>query len=88
MEHEGEEEFGEMFSANDSGEYTPCNDDMVRFTVQGLRDALTAAESTVKEPPHPMDEYIIQLKVMMVDWPSRLHVNLPSHGKQAWYCMC
>ena len=31
------------------------HDDMVGFTVQGLRDALTAAESTVAEPPCPMD---------------------------------
>ena len=51
MEHEGEEESGEMFSPNESGEYTPCND-VVIFTVQGLRDALTAAESTVTEPLH------------------------------------
>ena len=52
MEHEEEEESGEMFSPNESGEYTP-HDDAVRFTVQGLRDALTAAESTVTEPPRP-----------------------------------
>ena len=50
MEHEREEESQEMFSPNDSGESTPCND-MVTFTVQGLRDALMAAESTVTEPP-------------------------------------
>ena len=50
MEHEGEEESGEMFSPNESGEYTPCNDAVASFTVQGLRDALTAAESTVTEP--------------------------------------
>ena len=42
MEGEGEEESGEMFSPNESGEYTPCND-VVSFTFQGLRDALTAA---------------------------------------------
>ena len=72
MEHEGEEESGEMFSPNESGEYTPCND-AVWFTVQGLRVALTAAESTITEPPCPMDEYIIQLEVMMADWPGRLH---------------
>ena len=51
MEREGEEESGEMLSPNESGEYTPHND-MAHFTVQGLRDALTAAESTVTEPPH------------------------------------
>ena len=43
MEHEGEEESGEMLSPNESGEYMP-HDDAGRFTVQGLRDALTAAE--------------------------------------------
>ena len=62
MEREGEE----------SGEYTPC-DDVVTFTVQGLRDALTAAESSVTEPPHPTEEYIIQLEVTMADWPGRPH---------------
>ena len=72
MECEGEEESGEMFSPNESGEYT-LRDDVARFTVQGLRDALTAAESTVTEPQCPMDEYIIQLEVTMADWPSRPH---------------
>ena len=52
MEHEGEEESGEMFSPNESGEYTLHND-VVSFIVQGLRDALTVAESTVMEPLHP-----------------------------------
>ena len=70
MEHEGEEESGEMFSPNESGEYTPHND-TASFTVQGLRDALTAAESTVTELPCPTDEYIIQLEVTMVDQPGR-----------------
>ena len=50
----------------------PCND-VARLTVQGLRDTLHAAESTVTEPPHPMDEYIIQLEVMMADQPNRPH---------------
>ena len=45
--------------------------DMVSFTVQGLRDALTAAESTVTEPLCPMDEFIIQLEAMMADRPRR-----------------
>ena len=70
MDHEGEEESGEMFSPNESGEYM-SHDDMVRFPVQGLRDDLTAAECTVTEPPHPADEYIMQLVVTMVDWPGR-----------------
>ena len=72
MEHEGEGESGEMFSPNESGKYMPC-DDAVSFTVQGLRDFLTAAKSTVTEPPHPMDEFIIQLEVTMADQPGRPH---------------
>ena len=66
MEREREEESGEMFSPNKSGEYMP-HGDALSFTVQGLRDALTAAESTVTEPPCPTDEFIIQLEVTMVD---------------------
>ena len=47
--------------------------DALSFTVQGLRDALTEAESTVTGPPHPTDEFIIQLEVTMADRPGRLH---------------
>ena len=72
MEHEREEESGEMYSPNESGEYTP-HGDVPNFTVQGLRDALTKAESAVTEPPHPADEFIIQLEVTMVDQPGRPH---------------
>ena len=68
MECEREEESWEMFSSNESGEYTPHNN-AASFTVQGLRDTLTAAESTVTEQPCPMDEFIIQLEVTMVDQP-------------------
>ena len=71
MEHEREEESGEMFSPNRSEEYTP-HSDVPSFTVQGLRDALTEAESTVTGPPCPMDEFIIQLEVTIVDRPGRL----------------
>ena len=49
MECDREEEWGEMYSPNESGEYTPCGD-ALNFTVQGLRDALNEAESTVTEP--------------------------------------
>ena len=44
MECEREEESGEMFSPNESGEYMP-HGDALSFTVQGLRDALTARQS-------------------------------------------
>ena len=66
MECDGEEESGEMYSPNESGGYTPCGD-MPNFTVQGLRDALNEAESTVTEPPSLAEEFIIQLDVMMAD---------------------
>ena len=62
-----------MFSPNESGEYTP-QDDVAQFTVQGLRDALTAAEYTVTELPYPADEYIIQSEVMMADLPGQPHL--------------
>ena len=70
MEREREEELGEMFSPNESGEYMLCSD-VASFTVQGLRDALTAAESTITEPLCPTDEFIIQLEVTMADQPGR-----------------
>ena len=68
MEREREEESQEMFSPNDSGESTLCND-VATFTVQGLRDALMAAESIVTEPLCLAEEFIIQLEVTMVDQP-------------------
>ena len=67
MEHEREEESGEMYSPNES-EYMP-HGDMPTFTVQGLRDALTEVESMVTEPSPPADEFIIQLEVTMADQP-------------------
>ena len=68
MEREREEESGEMYSPNESREYT-LRGDALTFTVQGLRDALTEAESTVTEPSPPADEFIIQLEVTMADQP-------------------
>ena len=70
MECDREEELGEMYSPNESEEYTPCGD-MPNFTVQGLRDALNEAESTVTELLSLGEEFIIQLEVMMVDRPGR-----------------
>ena len=68
MECDREEESGEMYSPNKSGEYTPCGD-APNFTVQGLWDALNEAESTVTEPQSLAEEFIIQLEVTMVDRP-------------------
>ena len=66
MEHDREEESGEMYCPNESEEYRP-HGDAPSFTVQGLRDALTQAESTATGPMHPADEFIIQLEVTMVE---------------------
>ena len=52
MERDGEEESGEIFSSNESREYMLC-ENTAKFTVQGLRNALTAVESMVTEPPCP-----------------------------------
>ena len=68
MECDGEEESGEIFSPNKVGEYTLCKD-TARFTVQGLSDALNAAEAMVTKPQLPQEEYVIQLEVAMVDRP-------------------
>ena len=66
MEHDREEESGEMYSPNESGEYT-LHGDVLNFTVQGLQDALAEAESVVTVPPAPAEEFIIQLEVTMAD---------------------
>ena len=71
MEHDREEESGEMYSPNESGEYMLCSD-APNFTVQGLQDALNEAESTVTKPSPLPEEFIIQLEVTMADQPGRL----------------
>ena len=76
MECDREEELGEMYSPNESGEYTP-HGNALNFTVQGLRDALNEAESTVTELPSLAEEFIIQLEVTMADRPGRLWLCIP-----------
>ena len=66
MEPDREEESGEMYSPNESGEYTLCSD-MPNFTVRGLQDALKETEATVTEPSPLAEEFIIQLEVTMAD---------------------
>ena len=71
-----------MYSPNESGEYTPRGD-APNFTVQGLQDALTEAESTVTEPPPLTEEFVIQLDVMMgIGREGRDHQHI--HGMEAW----
>ena len=70
MECDREEESGEMYSPNESGEYM-SRSDVPNFTVQGLRDALNKTEVTVTEPSPLAEEFIIQLEVTMADQPGR-----------------
>ena len=64
----GKMQSGEMFSPNEVGEYMP-HEDTAQFTGQGLMDALTTVESTEIKQLCPLEEYVMQLEVMMVDWP-------------------
>ena len=66
MEHDGEEDSGEMLSPNEVGEYMPC-EDTGHFTAQGLWDALTAMESLVEEQMSPIEEFALLLQVMVAD---------------------
>ena len=67
MEREREEESGEMYSPNESGEYTP-HGDALTFTVQGLWDALTKAESAVTEPsPQQMNSLFSWKRLWQID---------------------
>ena len=87
MECDREEESGEMYSPNESGEYMPRGD-APNFTVQGLRDALTEAESTVTEPPPLAEEFVIQLDVMMGDRQGRPRPPAYSwNGGLVWHAL-
>ena len=68
MEHDGKDESGEMFSPDEVEEYMP-HEDEIQFTVQGLTDVLTTVKSMLTEWPHPTEEYVLQLEVIMADWP-------------------
>ena len=76
-----------MYSPNESGEYMPRGD-VPNFTVQGLRDALTEAESTVTEPPPLAEEFVIQLDVTMGDRPGRPRPPAYSwNGGLVWHAL-
>ena len=67
MEPNKSEESGKMYSLNDQGENAP-EVGMLSFSVQGLSDAFTALE-TVTEVQPPLEEFALQLEVLMVDRP-------------------
>ena len=64
------EDSGEMYSPNEQGEYTPL-DGALKFSMQGLSDALADVREGINEPP--VEEYAMMLEVMMADHPGRPH---------------
>ena len=58
-----------MYSSDEQGEYTPL-DGTLRFSVQGLSDALVDVGEGINEPP--AEEYAMMLEVMMADCPGQL----------------
>ena len=61
---------GEMYSPDEQGEYMPL-DGTLRFSMQGLSDALVDVGEGINEPP--AEEYAMILEVMMADRPGRPH---------------
>ena len=66
MDSDRHEESGEMYSPDEQGEYVPL-DGTLRFSVQGLSDALADVGEGITEPP--AEEYAMILEVMMADHP-------------------
>ena len=71
MESNKSEEWGEMYSPDNQGEYAP-EVGMLSFSIQGLSDTLTALETVTKVQPLP-EEFALQLEVMMADHPGHQH---------------
>ena len=59
-----------MYSPDDQGEYTSL-DGALRFSVQGLSDALVDVGKGIDETP--VEEYTMMLEVMMADCPGWPH---------------
>ena len=55
-----------MYSPDEQGEYMPL-DGALRFSVQGLSDALADVGKGIIEPP--VEEYAMMLEVTMADCP-------------------
>ena len=64
------EDSGEMYSPDEQGEYTPL-DVALRFSMQGLSDALADVGEGIIETP--AEEYAMILEVMMADHPCQPH---------------
>ena len=59
---------GEMYSPDEQGEYMPL-DGALRFSMQGLSDALADVGKGITEPP--VEEYAMMLEVTMADCPGQ-----------------
>ena len=70
MDSNRHEDSGEMYSADEQGEYMPL-DGPPRFSMQGLSDALADVGEGITEPP--VEEYAMMLEVMMANRPGRQH---------------
>ena len=64
------EDSGEMYSPDEQGEYMPL-DGALRFSMQGLSDALADVREGTNEPP--AEEYAMMLEVTMADCPGQPH---------------
>ena len=69
MDSDRREDSGEMYSPDEQGEYMPL-DGALRFSMQGLSDALADVGEGITEPP--VEEYAMMLGVMMADRPGWL----------------
>ena len=66
MDSDRHEDSVEMYSPDEQGEYTPLNG-ALRFSMQGLSNALADVGEGITEPP--AEEYVMMLEVMMADHP-------------------
>ena len=70
MDSDRHEDSGEMYSPDKQGEYALL-DGTLRFSVQGLSDALADVGKGINKPP--AEEYAMMQEVMMADRPGWLH---------------
>ena len=69
MDSDRREDSGEMYSSDEQGEYAPL-DGTLRFSMQGLSDALADVGEGITDLP--AEEYTMMLEVMMADHPGQL----------------
>ena len=70
MDSNRHKDSGEMYSPDEQGEYMPL-DGALRFSMQGLSNALADVREGITEPR--AKEYAMMLEVMMADQPGQPH---------------